>query len=174
MVSSLGQVLFLDFDGVLHPDAVYLSKNGPTLKVEGELFMWAPHLVQLLEAFPNVSLVLSTSWVRHLGFKRASRYLPPELSDKVVGSTWHSSMARDWPDGAQWDGRTRYHQISRYAARAQLQHWVAIDDDTEGWPSEAGMHLIPCEPDQGLGNPATINALRKRLEGMTGRGSISN
>lgn len=27
-------VLFLDFDGVLHPDAVYLSRKGPTLRAQ--------------------------------------------------------------------------------------------------------------------------------------------
>ena len=37
--------LFLDFDSVLHPDAAFLVKWRPTLKAEGELFMWAPLLI---------------------------------------------------------------------------------------------------------------------------------
>ena len=32
-------VLFLDFDGVLHPDEVYLTRRGPELRAPGELFM---------------------------------------------------------------------------------------------------------------------------------------
>ena len=32
-------VLFLDFDGVLHPDAVFLTRQRPALRSEGELFM---------------------------------------------------------------------------------------------------------------------------------------
>jgi len=62
-------ILFLDFDGVLHPDAVYMRRQRPILKAEGALFMWAPILVQILDDFPMVSLVLSTSWFRHLGHK---------------------------------------------------------------------------------------------------------
>ena len=31
-------LLFLDFDGVLHPDAVYLHKGKIELRSEGELF----------------------------------------------------------------------------------------------------------------------------------------
>jgi len=35
-------ILFLDFDGVLHPDAVYLRHSGQIeLRTEGELFMWS-------------------------------------------------------------------------------------------------------------------------------------
>ncbi|WP_156684339.1 HAD domain-containing protein [Pseudomonas sp. Leaf127] len=164
MAARNAHVIFLDYDGVLHPDAVYLSKQGPSLKADGELFMWAPALVQLLEEFPSVSLVLSTSWVRHLGFKKALGYLPQSMRNKVIGATWHSSMSREWPDEQTWDGRTRYTQICRYASRAHLQHWLAIDDDASGWPPEAGKYLIHCVADQGLGHESTLSSLRRGLE----------
>ena len=51
---SVGAVLFLDFDGVLHPDAAFLIKGRPTLKTEGELFIWTPLLVDVLVDFPKV------------------------------------------------------------------------------------------------------------------------
>ena len=156
-------ILFLDFDGVLHPDAVYLTRQGPTLKAEGTLFMWAPILANLLEDFPMISLVLSTSWVRHLGYKRALGYLPLELRERVIGSTWHSSMAKGWADENQWDGRTRYDQICRYAARSQLRHWVALDDDVQGWAEGVAQHLIACEPDLGLSSAQTQAELQNSL-----------
>jgi hypothetical protein len=159
-------VLFLDFDGVLHPDAVYLSRTGPALRSEGELFMWACHLETALGQFPTVSLVLSTSWVRHLGFKRATKYLPPALASRVVGATWHSSMAKEWPGDEKWDGRTRYQQISRYASRAQLSSWISVDDDSEGWPQSAGNHLVTCDPMMGLGDAPTLRVLEGRLSEM--------
>lgn len=159
------QVLFLDFDGVLHPDAVYLTRIGPTLRAEGELFMWAPALIEILSEFPMVSLVLSTSWVRHLGFKRALSFLPPELAVRVAGATWHSSMAKDWLGDNKWDGRTRYDQISRYAARAQLANWVSLDDDPAGWASTARYRLVACDPSLGLSDTHTrqklINSLKR-------------
>ena len=156
-------ILFLDFDGVLHPDAVYLSRQGPTLKADGELFMWAPILVQILTDFPTVSLVLSTSWVRHLGHKRALSYLPRKLQDRVIGATWHSSMAKDWIDANQWDGTSRYNQICRYAARAKLHQWVALDDDVQGWAEESAQHLISCTPALGLSSSQTQIELQYRL-----------
>ncbi len=48
-------VLFLDFDGVLHPDQAYLVKGRPVLRAEGALFMWAPLLVDALKNYPGVS-----------------------------------------------------------------------------------------------------------------------
>lgn len=41
-------ILFLDFDGVLHPDAAYLVRGRPVLRAAGELFMWAPLLAAVL------------------------------------------------------------------------------------------------------------------------------
>lgn len=64
-------ILFLDFDGVLHPDAAYLYGKTPRLNADGELFMWANLLVDALADQPDVQIVLSTSWVRLLSFKRA-------------------------------------------------------------------------------------------------------
>lgn len=159
-------ILFLDFDGVLHPDAVYLTRQGPTLKAEGSLFMWAPILAQLLDNYPMVSLVLSTSWVRHLGHKRALGYLPRELQERVIGATWHSSMAKGWADENLWDKKTRYEQICRYAARSQLGHWLALDDDVQGWADGSAPHLIACAPDLGLSAAQTQIELERRLQEM--------
>lgn len=157
-------VLFLDFDGVLHPDSVYLTRQGPALKAEGTLFMWAPIIANILDDFPMISLVLNTSWVRQLGYKRALGYLPIELQGRVIGASWHSSMAKGWIDDNQWDGKTRYDQICRYAARSQVRHWIALDDDVEGWAESAAQHLITCAPDFGIGSPQTQAKLRRRLE----------
>ena len=43
-------VLFLDFDGVLHPDDVYRTRHGLELRAPGALMMHAPLLVELLES----------------------------------------------------------------------------------------------------------------------------
>jgi hypothetical protein len=58
-------LLFLDFDGVLHPDAVYLRRGRAELGAEGQLFMWAHYLQAVVEE-ADVQIVLSTSWARHL------------------------------------------------------------------------------------------------------------
>ncbi|MBY9022645.1 hypothetical protein K7459_03160 [Pseudomonas fluorescens] len=139
------------------------------LKAEGRPFTWAPILVNLLEGFPGISLVLSTSWVRHLGYKRTLGYLPRELQVRVTGATWHSSMARGWINESQWDGKTRYEQICRYAARSQLRHWIALDDDDEGWAQSSVDKLVVCSPELGLSSTQTQAELHWRLGEMYSR-----
>ncbi len=152
-------ILFLDFDGVLHPDAVYLERGRPVLRGDGELFMWSRHLVDVLASAPHVRIVLSTSWARELRFNRARDYLPAELRSKVIGATWHSGMATDdehRPLGRDtwWDTSTRYEQIRRYADRAGLTEWIAVDDHPEGWARAALDKLVATDSSMGLSAPS--------------------
>ena len=157
-------LLFLDFDGVLHPDAVYLTRRGVELRADGALFMWSPHLVEALEQQQNVRIVLSTSWARKLGFQRARAALPAELQARVIGATWHSAMGRGWPDFIAWDVQTRFEQIQAYLSRLEAPaSWIAIDDDDRGWPHAERDHLIHTDPDVGLGKPETRAELARKL-----------
>lgn len=149
--------LFLDFDGVLHPDEVYRIKGKPTLKGEGSLFMWESVLVDLMAEHRNIQIVLSTSWVRELGFHRARGYLSDRLRSKIIGGTWHSRMKHDReefnrPNTTWWDQATRYQQIMRYVNRAQLSHWIAIDDQVKGWDDRYRDNLIQTQPYFGIGD----------------------
>ncbi|MGA4475755.1 HAD domain-containing protein [Ectopseudomonas chengduensis] len=161
--TNYSQVVFLDFDGVLHPDSVFLIGKEPKLRGNGQLFMWAPLLTEILMEFPHVKIVLSTSWVRHLGFHRTRNQLPPVIQNRIIGSTWHSEMARGWADQDWWDKSTRHDQICRYVARAHLPNWLAIDDDPAGWPHDALNQLILCDGSLGLGDVNTAAQLKARL-----------
>lgn len=145
-------ILFLDFDGVLHPDAVYLRPNGEVeLRSGGELFMWAPLLIEALSAHQNIRIVLSTSWARNLGYYQARKALPTDIQNRVIGATWHSAMGRGWPDYIAWDNQSRYEQIAAWLARSQEQtSWVAIDDDADGWPDSQRKQLVQTNPQLGL------------------------
>jgi hypothetical protein len=162
----MAKVLFLDFDGVLHPDQVYITASGPQLRAEGELFMWAPILEAELAPYPDLKIVLSTSWVRNIGFGRAKRRLSPSVQERIIGSTWHSSMAKVWADQIWWDGASRHGQIMRYAARARVNQWLALDDDGENW-APADLHrLVLLDGREGLSSAAGVDELRSRLETM--------
>lgn len=163
-------VLFLDFDGVLHPDAAFLVKGRPTLKTTGKLFMWAPLLIDVLADFPDVEIVLSTSWARELSFSRARHWLPDELRGRVIGATWHSAMSFKREGfrslATWWDEANRYQQIKRYAGRAGLTDWVAIDDQSEGWGADDLDKLVHTHCETGLSDSRVLALLAARLGGL--------
>ena len=151
--------IYLDFDGVLHPDEVYVVRGKVVLKAEGSLFMWAPRLAEALTDRTDVCIVLSTSWVREVGFDAAKLALPSAIQEKVIGSTYHSKMCGDWYS------KSRYQQIAGDRSRRGIdQRWLAIDDDVEGWPESARGNLIQTHPDRGLGDDAAFTRLINLLE----------
>lgn len=161
------RLLFLDYDGVLHPDAVYLTSRGVELRAAGELFMWALILVEALAPHQDLRIALSTSWARNLGFHRARSVLPAELQSRVIGATWHSAMGKGWPDFIPWDAQTRYEQIQAYLSRLNAPaSWIAIDDDDQGWADADRDRLILTDPNQGLSNPETLAELTRKLEAL--------
>lgn len=151
-------MLFLDFDGVLHPNEVYMEHGRPVLRAEGRLFMWANILVDALVSYPGVDIVLSTSWVPSLSYEVARRYLPLALSERIVGATWHSCAGR-W----DWSALTRYQQIQRYLKGKGDCEWLAIDDDNNGWPDHDSDRLIWTHPDRGISDPVVFNTLIDKL-----------
>lgn len=155
--------VFLDFDGVLHPDAVYHYRGrGIVLESDGHaLFEHAPTLAELLDPHPEVRIILSTSWVSMLDFKRAKSHLPKELQGRVKGSTFHSSMDMTW-----WNSLSRFEQIENYVARHRLRAWIAIDDDDEGWPADARSRLVHCDRHGGIGDTAAQERLKNWLSGL--------
>ncbi|WP_237045300.1 HAD domain-containing protein [Aquipseudomonas alcaligenes] len=158
-------LLFLDYDGVLHPDAVYHTSRGVELRAAGLLFMWAQLLVEALVPHQDVQIVLSTSWARNLGYHRARSVLPAELQPRVIGATWHSAMGKGWPDFIPWDAQTRYEQIQAYRSRLSAPaSWIAIDDDDRGWADADRDRLILTDPDRGLSTPVTLAELTRKLE----------
>ena len=154
-------ILFLDFDGVLHPADVYLVGKEPVLRAPGALYMYADLLVEALAERPDVRIVLSTNWVPWLGFDYAKANLPAKLQERVIGATWHSKS--DVPK-RYWLSFTRAYQISTYVDRHHLTDWFAIDDDAEGWPASRRENLIYCGDDQaGLSDPEVLRDLARKL-----------
>lgn len=153
-------VLFLDYDNVLHPCDAYRTRHGIRLTdPRARLFEFAPMLDELLSPYPQLRIVLSTSWVEILGFTRARDRLPlPSLRDRVIGATYHSKH----PAAHRWAQLSRGAQVRRYVARHHLQDWVAIDDREDGFDGVES-HLVKCEPGIGLGDGAVQCRMADRL-----------
>jgi hypothetical protein len=152
--------IFLDFDGVLHPDAVVVQRNKPMeLHTEGELFMHAPVLIDALAAYPEAKIILSTSWVRVYGYKGTLKRMPSELVERVVGATYHSKMQTTpsmYGTGYEsFQTLSRYQQIYGHVYRNKVKDWLAIDDLHSGsqvrfWPKYELKNLVLTEESKGL------------------------
>ena len=159
--------LFLDFDGVLHPDPVFINLKTREITLDpklGTLFEWAPILERVLDESLPVDIVLSTSWAARLGFEGALQYLSPALAARVVDCVWRRD---DWPIHRITPGRfhrlTRYQQISLYVRRKKLSRWIAVDDDDFGWPEELVHRLVLTQDQSGVSAPSAQSDLRSKL-----------
>jgi hypothetical protein len=155
------QVLLLDYDGVLHRSDSYVTPHGVVSSAPGtiELFEFAPTLVELLEPYPKIEIVLSTDWSLRFGFEYARDSIPIEsLRKRVTGATYEV----DLDDSTLWPTRQRGGQILSYVRRHGIVCWLAVDDRRDGF-QDCYDHLIHCQTDAGLGDRAVVELFRSRL-----------
>lgn len=157
-------VLYLDFDGVLHHENVlWHPKVGPYLSApeQYKIFMHVKLLEQLLEPYPQILIVLSTSWVKRYGITTAARNLSPSLRNRVVGGTWHSRM-----NSQEFLEKSRGVQIHEDAMRRKPRAWFALDDDCVGWPEHLFDQLILTHPRDGISDAGVLVELNLKLMKM--------
>jgi hypothetical protein len=107
--------------------------------------------------FTDVKIILSTSWVRTLGYEFTVQQLPPALQARVVGTIWQGELLQHPP-------RTRYDAIQSDAAARGLDRWLALDDDQDGWPEQERYRLIaPNNSWYGLAQPSKPEELTEAL-----------
>lgn len=136
-------ILFLDFDGVLHHENVTVKRCHPTarrylkahesrfLTIDGklvkgkDLFEHADRLAAALEPFPNVRIVISSTWREHFRPESLLRFLPSELADRVIGHT---------PLCDKFGGvGSRLSEVLAYLEGNGLagEPWIALDDQAQ-------------------------------------------
>lgn len=156
-----GQVLYLDYDGVLHHEAVYRHPKRGIFLTAGPgftLFQHAPLLAELMQPYPEVRIVLSTSWSRVLGMSRAASYLPQELRRRVVGATFHSEMYEH-----EFLNTARGLQVYQDYLRRSPSAALALDDTDEGWPDTFREHLVLTDEVHGISAPKVRKELERKL-----------
>ena len=161
-------VLYLDFDGVLHHEDVWWSPVrgpyfGPKAPPHAKLFEHAGLLAEALEPYPDLGIVLSTSWASRYSFSKARGKLPASLRPRVVGATFHSSM-----DRRTFEGVSRALQILADVRRRGPWRWLAIDDDTADWPALYRDRLVASDRVFGLSSLAVLQDLQHKLQHMMG------
>jgi hypothetical protein len=138
-------IIFLDFDGVLHPESCAARHN----------FCYLPHFRSaLLEADPErkVPIVISSLWRHHCSLEQIRSYFPEDMAHQIVGVTPYMTdhevaMTRDWEcyGGEQSRIRHRQREIMMWMhANAPGGHWLAIDDRPEYFHKDTPhLFLVP-------------------------------
>jgi hypothetical protein len=152
-------MVFLDFDGVLHPENV---------KGQEPLLCRLPLLEEVLREFPQVQIVISSTWRLRwrdpeIALREMRKHFSADIDSRVIGVT-PSCSGLDWraaPEGLslyprQWECETWLR-----AHRTPGTPWLAIDDRAY-WFRPFCKSLMIVDRDTGF-LPANAQALRERL-----------
>ena len=158
--------LFVDFDGTLHGGRAVIDTNGQvSLDTGRPLFEYAPLLIALLEPYPSVEIVLTTSWLQKLPTEKVISCLPADLARRVVGTT------RDIKSRLSYvlNGSERTYVIASYAHGHRLKKWLAIDDSLYGAyhfgrePGELAQNFILLDSARGISDADVQQRIRQWL-----------
>jgi hypothetical protein len=127
------------------------------------LFQHAQLLASLLKPLPEVQIVLSTSWALQYGVSGAAKRLPEELQGRVIGGTFHS---RHMHRAEFQFEKTRGEQVYEDVLRRRPRDWLALDDNTEGWPEEHRDQFLQTDPQEGISAPEVLDELKQKLFAM--------
>lgn len=159
--------LFLDIDGVLHPDdAGWFDYKSGVVKGIG-LFRWLNILLEEIKDRPNLRVVLHSSWRfiwPTIGELKAN--LPPELTKVIFAVT-------------NTDINGRYESILDYCHRHGVANYVILDDDLAAFGSETlgtqlPPELIPTWGGSGINTEKVQSQLKKALDRIAPKISVNN
>lgn len=149
----MSRVLFLDFDGVLHDvDAGSIDYENGYMLVTGErLFQHAGLLEQLIRPFPDVQVVIHSTWRNH--------YTLPELRERFPAAMRHRIRGMTQP-GAQ-----RYAGILEYVEAHDIADYLILDDAPGEFCSSSDLpgELVICHERLGIGSPFVQEQIRDWL-----------
>jgi len=109
--------LFLDFDGVLHP-----QYEGVTTPAE-QLFCHLPRFESLMRDFPNVEIVISSTWRYRFTLNQLRARFSPDIAARVIDVTPQT-------DTDEYRPTRREQEILEWLAATgnESAPWIALDD----------------------------------------------
>lgn len=113
-------VLFLDFDGVSHPE--------PCLK--SQLFCYMSRIEEVLREYPMVEIVISSSWRDEYSLEQLRAFFAPDMGERVVGATpSFKNPSSTWLPGQVPEFERQWEiEIWLKGNRSWDTPWLAIDD----------------------------------------------
>jgi hypothetical protein len=126
---DFSRVIFLDFDGVLHPEDCAQRDN----------FCFLPNFCEALGAADpggKTPIVISSLWRHHCTLRQLRGYFPVDIAPRIAGVTPYMSAheverVKDWSRYGGDQSRIRHRQreiIMWMNAHAPQGNWLAIDD----------------------------------------------
>lgn len=111
-------ILFLDFDGVLHPEPCFDSTK---------FFCFLPRLEDVLHEFSNVKVVVSSTWRDSRSLHELRGFFSEAIRHRVIGTTPHW---RDCVELLETIGFQRQVEIEAWLRNSPepWESWIAIDD----------------------------------------------
>ena len=138
------RVIFLSFEGVLHP----AGAASPVRGIATNLFCWFDILASLLMQFTDVFLVVHSS-ERHRHSPQELGSLLGRLGDRYLGVTppGPSDLAiREW-----------------LARHPSVNSYRILDAQPKGFGERAPLELVVCHPFTGIAAPEIQDQLRRWL-----------
>lgn len=123
------------------------------------LFQHVALMEELLAPYPQVKIVLSTSWVRFYSYSGTAKKLSSPLRERVVGATFHSAM-----DSTRFQQIPRGMQVWGDVARRKPKGWLALDDDYSQWPTRCLEQYVRTDAYDGISAPAVTLEIIQKLE----------
>ena len=124
----MNKLLFLDFDGVLHP--THFAGQDPFNRV---------HLLEETLVGSNIELVISSSWRFTHSLEKLQKLLPNSISNLVIGVTGSPVIGK----------HPRYQEIMIFLQSHAAINWKALDDSYWEFPTPCS-ELIRCNPNTGI------------------------
>lgn len=150
-------ILFLDFDGVLHPE----------FSPPSEYFCCLPHFEAVLRRVPDCEIVIASTWRVNHPLSDLQKPFAPDIAARIIGATPLLSEIEDVSDSLlAYEREAECHAWLRANERAHLL-WLALDD--RAWlyrPFSHNVYLV----DGSKGIQATdVEPLAQRLLGANRR-----
>ncbi|MEM5371645.1 HAD domain-containing protein [Paraburkholderia azotifigens] len=148
-------VLFLNFDGVLHPNAVrFAPNNTPVLDAPGHyLFESSKALAEVAADFIDLRLILNTWWTYRVGLDACLHLLPKVLASRVSGSILPPASSCS----------TLPHRISLAtdAAINSEEPVLILDHADARYPKHLLRTTFLLDPQVGLADARAVHGLRR-------------
>lgn len=141
----MSRVLFLDFDGVLHPAG---GPPGETLPFE-----WVAQLNELLDAHAEVLLVVHSSWRERFSAEELRDFLGP-LGDRLLGAVERGPKAQAI--------------LAFVREHPEIERWMVIDDSASEFSTVFESTVVICDPAKGICDPVAQAAVRRWLDEPNG------